>query len=95
MRSIAQINTSRSNGGNRLVAANIRAELAYAEMTQGALAEALGLSAMAVSRRLKDQTEFTAGEIVTAAELFGIAPGDLFASRSGKSPASPKVQPKD
>lgn len=81
MRSIAQIHSARTSGGNALVAANVRAALGYAGLKQGALADVLGLSGMAVSRRLSDQTEFTASEIVLLANFFGMEPGDLFASR--------------
>ena len=82
MRNAAQIHLARSNGGNAIVAANVRAELGRAGLKQGALADVLGLSEMAVSRRLGDTTEFTAGEIVLLAEFFAVSPGDLFFTRT-------------
>lgn len=95
MRSTVQILKSRATGGNRIVGANVRAQLAYADLPQGALADMLGLSKMAVSRRLSDDTEFTAGEIVLIADFFGIEPGELFVERSNKFsariPASKKL----
>lgn len=46
------------------------------------MADVLGLSKMAVSRRLNDDTEFTAGEIVLIANYFEIEPGELFIERN-------------
>lgn len=83
MRNAAQIHLARNSGGNATVAANVRAELGRAGLKQGALAEVLGLSEMAISRRLADATEFTAGEIVLIAEFFDVGPGDLFYTRRG------------
>lgn len=89
MRSAVQIHKSRSTGGNAIVAANVRAQIAYADMNQGQLAEILGLSKMAASRRLNDETEFSAGEILLVADYFGIEPGDLFIRRGGVQPSPP------
>lgn len=82
MRNPIQIYSSRETGGNKTVAANVRAQLAYANLAQGELANVLGLSKMAVSRRLNDDTEFTAGEIVLVADFFEIEPGELFVERN-------------
>ena len=46
------------------------------------MADVLGLSKMAVSRRLNDDTEFTADEIVLIANYFEIEPGELFIERN-------------
>ena len=82
MSNIASLPQPASNG-NTLVAANIRAELAYAGTSQTALAHTLGLSDMALSRRLSDRyaAEFSATEIMVAANFFGVDPGALFTNR--------------
>ncbi len=89
MRNIAQIHNSRATGANAIVAANVRAELGYADLKQNSLADVLGLSQMAISRRLSDNTEFTAGEIALLADFFGIEPGDLFAERGSRGKPAP------
>lgn len=74
--------------GNTIVAANVRAELGYAGMSQGQLAADLGLSEMALSRRLSQNyaAEFSASEIQRIADLFGISAGDLFTVRERNTP---------
>ncbi len=69
--------------GNSIVSANVRAELGYADMNQGELAAALGISNMAMTRRLSDgyAAEFSASEIFRMSQIFGIDPGELFTVR--------------
>ncbi len=99
MTNLAHLTTSRPHGGNATVAANIRAELAYSETSQASLASALGMSEMALSRRLNSKNEFTATEIAGVATFLGIEPGDLFVVR--RRPNAPagagaaKAQPMD
>jgi len=45
------------------VAANIRAKMAYAEHTQTTLAELIGMTQQAFSRRMTGQTPFTLDEL--------------------------------
>jgi len=90
MTNLAEGATPPTLDGNRTVAANVRAELGYANMSQGELARALDLSDMAVTRRLSDNynAEFSASEIARMADLFGIDPGELFRTRD-RRPFSP------
>lgn len=73
-----------NNGANATVAANIRGELGRLDVTQSELAHYLGLSEMAVSRRMKGYTEFSSTEIQAIADYFGMTPGDLFAEQQRK-----------
>lgn len=61
------------------VAANIRAELARQRVSQAQVAERLGLSQAAVSRRLTGQTPFELDEVATVADLLAVAPSHLLA----------------
>ena len=83
--------------GNSVVAANIRAAIAYADINQATLARALGLSEMALSRRLSDnyRPEFNASEITVAADFFGLEPGDLFRARPLPADAKNAPFPKE
>ena len=93
MSNIAHLPVERENSGNLTVAANVRAEIAYAGSTQGDLARAIGMTGMSLSRRLRDETEFTASEIVTIAAHFGIEPGELFARRNRPTATTTKKAP--
>jgi len=77
--------TLHASPGNDLVAANIRAALGYNGLDQTDLAQAIGLSDMALTRRMsrKYAAEFSASEILDAATYLGVAPGELFAVRPG------------
>ena len=88
MTNLAESPSPLSGEGNRTVAANVRAEIAYAGINQGELAAILGLSEMAMTRRLKDSynAEFSASEIARMADVFGIEPGELFRVRDRKTP---------
>jgi transcriptional regulator with XRE-family HTH domain len=74
----APAEASPANGANVIVAANIRAELARRNRSQGQLAAHLGMSEMKLSRRMLSHPEFTSSEIVAVAEYFGLTPGELF-----------------
>lgn len=66
---------------NRVVAANVRAEMAGAGMRQSALAHELRVSEMWLSRRLSGKTGFDANDIKLFADYFGVEPGTLFTER--------------
>ena len=88
MSNTAETTTTPVLDGNSVVAANIRAELGYADIGQGDLAQMLGLSDMAMTRRLSDKyaAEFSASEIAKIASVFGVDPGELFKARERKTP---------
>lgn len=71
-----------SEAANATVAANIRAELGYADIKQSVLAAALGQNEMWLSRRLNSKNPFTTNEVQAIADYFGIEVGDLFQRRS-------------
>lgn len=58
-------------------AANVRAEMARKQVRQVRLAERLGISQAAVSRRLNGTKDFTVGELHTVADLLGVPVADL------------------
>lgn len=60
------------------IAANVRAELARRAITQGAVAEALGLSQPQVSARLRGSVMFRIDELLTIAALLDLPPVALF-----------------
>lgn len=55
------------------VAANVRAEMARADLRGPAAADALNLSQSAWSRRYRGYMEFSASEISTLAKLLGVS----------------------
>jgi len=59
------------------VAANIRAELARQKVSQTQVAERLGLSQAAVSRRLSGALPFELDEIAAVADLLNVRARDL------------------
>lgn len=70
--------TSRDmNEVRRSVSSAVRVEMARNSLRQADLAEALGLSQQAVSRRLKGLVSFDADELVTLASLFGVSASAL------------------
>jgi transcriptional regulator with XRE-family HTH domain len=81
MSNVQPITQPLDNRANEIVAANIRGELGYRNLTQGRLAHHLGLSEMSLSRRMKSQADFTTTEIVAIAAFFKMAPGDLFTEK--------------
>lgn len=62
---------------NAAAVATIRATLASAGMTQADLADALGVSADTIGRRLTGETDLTLTEVERIAHAIGCAPGDL------------------
>lgn len=60
------------------VAANVRAEMSRAGLTQGQLARELGLTPMFVSRRLSGDVAMTPNDIELFAGHFGIDVAELF-----------------
>ena len=50
---------------------NIRAEMARSGINQAVLAQRLGMSQSALSRRFTSESEWTVGELVRAAEVLG------------------------
>ncbi|QXQ14880.1 helix-turn-helix domain-containing protein [Skermania piniformis] len=59
------------------VAGNIRAEVARAKLAQTTIADALGLTQTAVSRRLRGATEWALSDLPRIAELLGTTVADL------------------
>jgi transcriptional regulator with XRE-family HTH domain len=62
---------------SRAVAAEIRAQMARHQMTQGQLARRLGMSPATLSRRLLGVFPFTVDDIYQLADIFGVAPSAL------------------
>lgn len=70
----------RASGATReKVAAEVRAELARARLSQQQLATIIGKEQTYVSRRLKGEVPFTVDEVVIIAGYLGIAPRQLLA----------------
>lgn len=59
------------------VASTVRAELARRDVSQALVAERLGLSQAAMSRRLRAKVEFTVSELVTIADVLDVDPSAL------------------
>ena len=64
---------------SRAVAENVRAEVARHRLPQSAIAEALGLSQQAVSRRLTGGVPFELDEVQAIAGLIGVPTALLLA----------------
>lgn len=60
-------------------AANVRAEMARKRITQIKLAESVGWSQGAVSRRLSGRVPFNIEELARVAEILGVTVADLVA----------------
>jgi transcriptional regulator with XRE-family HTH domain len=60
------------------VAAEVRAELARKQMSQHALAAALGVAQQTVSRRLTGEVPFDVAELGRVAEILGVPVGQFF-----------------
>lgn len=71
------------------VGRNIRAELARAGLTQAQAAEALHMSAMSLSRRLRGDVPLGVDELYALADLFNIPVETLLSIRP--APTSPPV----
>lgn len=59
------------------VGRNVRLALSWRQIKHNKVAEALGISTAAVSRRLTGETNFDVAEIVAVAGLVGLTVGDL------------------
>jgi len=70
------------------VAGNIRAEMARGNITQGAIANALGLTQQAVSRRLKGVVAIDLDELAVIAEVLGTTRAALLGDDSPARSAS-------
>lgn len=66
------------NRSVEIVASNVRAEMARRGRTQSQLANCLGVTRPAVSRRLTGQTEFSAGELIETARFLGVPVSTFF-----------------
>ncbi len=64
------------------VAANIRAELARAGISQVSLTASLGITQQALSRRLLGKTPFSVDETFAIADLLGIPVSVILPTRS-------------
>jgi transcriptional regulator with XRE-family HTH domain len=62
------------------VAANVRAEMGRHKCTQVTLADRIGMTQQALSRRLAAQTPFTVAELGRVADALGVALNALIAS---------------
>ena len=71
------------------IAANVRAEVARAQVTQTDLGEALGLTQTQVSRRLAGHVEFGATELAVLADYLGVAVSTFYAGTRADEPVAP------
>jgi transcriptional regulator with XRE-family HTH domain len=62
----------------KIVAANVRAEMARQQIRQSDVARALGIGQASVSRKLAGEVPFDVGQIVDLAVLFGVSTARLF-----------------
>lgn len=62
---------------SRTVAGSVRAEMARRKTTQRQVADAIGTSQAAVSRRLSGLVPFDVDELAAVADLFEMDPRDL------------------
>lgn len=63
------------------VAANIRAELARAGISQASLAASLGITQQALSRRLLGKTPFSFDEAFAIADTLGVPVSEILPTR--------------
>lgn len=71
-----------TTGVSHTVADNVRAEMARRKVSQRAMAEALGTSQPALSRRLTGEVAFDVVELASVAQLLGMDPRDLLPTAS-------------
>ena len=64
------------------VAANIRAEMARAGLTQVSIAASLGIPQQSLSRRLAGKTPFSVDEAFAVADLLGVPVAVILPTRS-------------
>jgi transcriptional regulator with XRE-family HTH domain len=67
------------------IAANVRAEAARRDKTQLDLADMLGITHSAISRRMRGETPFRDHELQSIAEFLGVSITTLFATGDGLS----------
>lgn len=65
-------NTDAASAMREAVAGAVRAEMARQRIPQSALADALGLSQQAASRRIRGEVPFDVAELAGAAGLLGV-----------------------
>ena len=68
------------------IAANIRAEIARAGLSDGEFAARFGITPMSMSRRLSGATPFTTAEVARAAAFFNVSIESLFTAHPGPPP---------
>ncbi|MPY99040.1 MAG: helix-turn-helix domain-containing protein [Actinophytocola sp.] len=66
------MNETHGADADRLVAAEIRAQLARQRVTQTVLADQLGVSRAWLSRRLSGDTPLSVGDVATIADTLGV-----------------------
>lgn len=71
------------------IAANVRAEIGRADLTQKAVSKIIGLSTAAVSERLKAKVDFKPEELKTLADYLGIDPVIFYRSQVVKQEVAP------
>jgi transcriptional regulator with XRE-family HTH domain len=69
------------------VAATVRAEMARRRTRQTVLAQRLGMSSTAVSRRLTGETPFSVPELMAVADVLGMPVADLMPETTAGSAA--------
>lgn len=72
----------------RVVAANVRAEMARRRLPQIALADRLGITQQAVSMKLAGRRPLTDTEVAAIADFLSVEPGSLFADHAAVRSAS-------
>lgn len=80
-----------------LVAANVRAEMARAGISQARVAEALHTSQQSVSQKRSGRTPFSLNDLEVVAPLLGLTVAELIDGRRSPNPAGPvlALQPTD
>lgn len=71
------------------IAANVRAEIGRADLTQKAVSKIIGLSTAAVSERLKAKVDFKPEELKILADYLGIDPVIFYRSQVVKQEVAP------
>lgn len=67
-----QYRTVSNTDTDQQVAANVRAELARAGISQSTIADSLGITKSGVSRRMQGRISFRVSELCAIADLIGI-----------------------
>lgn len=69
-----------------LIAAEVRAQMGRLDVTQTQLADALGVSQVAISRRLRGAVPFDVVELSAVADLLGCSVHDLIPAKTDDGP---------